>query len=202
LSAILSPAAALNLLQKHSPDGETWPTHCRQVARVARTLANAVAQKGHDLQPADVEAMALVHDIGRSVEHSYLHGWQGYVLLRDLGHAATGRGCIQHWLKGRGEQELRKSRIPADFLDEVLACLKPPEWLLEDSIVSVADSSVAGVEIVTLKERHDDLARRYGDSDWLRRHAELADQQAAQISEVIGRPVVEILAPLLGTPAE
>ncbi len=145
--------------------------------------------------------MALVHDIGRSVEHSYLHGWQGYVLLRDLGHAATGRGCIQHWLKGRSEKELRQSRIPSDFLDEVLACLEPPDWLLEDSIVSVADSSVAGVEIVTLHERHADLARRYGDSDWLRRHASLANEQAAQISQVIARPVAELIAPMLGSPA-
>lgn len=200
--AILSPAAALELLQQHSPPGETWPTHCRQVARVARTLADAVAAQGHAINAADVEAMALVHDIGRSVEHSYLHGWQGYVLLRDLGHAATGRGCIQHWLKGRSESELRDSRIPSDFLDEVLACLQPREWLLQDSIVSVADSSVAGVEIVTLKHRHDDLARRYGDSDWLRRHAELAEEQAAEISAKVGRPVAELLKPLYGTAAQ
>lgn len=199
-TAILSPAAARELLQAHSPAGETWPIHCHQVARVARTLADAVAASGHPIRPDDVEAMALVHDIGRSIEHSFLHGWQGYVLLRDLGHAATGRGCIQHWLKGRNEDELRHSRIPSDFLDEVLTCLRPPEWLLEDSIISVADSSVAGVEIVTLDQRHADLARRYGESDWLNRHIELADEQATQIEAVIGRPVAELIAPLYGLP--
>ncbi len=168
---------------------------------MARTLADAVAAAGAPIEPADVEAMALVHDIGRSVEHSYLHGWQGFVLMRDLGHAATGRGCITHWLKGRSEAELLESRIPNDFLEEVLCCLQPREWTLADSIISVADSSVAGVEIVPLEERHADLARRYGKSDWLDRHEQLAAQQLAQIGTVVGNgdeAARALIAPLYG----
>jgi len=52
---------------------------------------------------------------------------------------------------------------------------------------------------VPLAHRHEDLRKRYGASEWLDRHAELADQQAVQISAALGYDVAQILAPLYGT---
>ena len=196
---ILNPAKALELLLSYAPQGETWPIHCQQVARVARCLADALLASGALLSPDDVEAQALVHDIGRSVDHGPLHGWAGHQLMAALGHAATGRSCITHWLKGRSENELLDIGLPDDLLDEVLSKLDPPEWLLSDSVVSLADSSVAGKEIVPLSKRHDDLRQRYGFSKWLDRHAQLAEQHATQISDALQRPVVDLLEPLYGT---
>jgi len=195
----MNPAAALELLQAHSPVGETWPIHCRQVARVARCLADALNAAGSSVDADAIEAQALVHDIGRSVNHGYLHGWEGFQLMEKLGHAATGRGCIMHWLKGRSREELLQSKIPSEFLEQVLASLNPPQWQLADSVISLADSSVAGVQIVPLAFRHEDLRKRYGSSAWLDRHSELADQHAVQISAALGYDVAQILAPLYGT---
>jgi len=196
---ILSPAKALELLLSHAPQGETWPIHCQQVARVARCLADALLVAGAHLKPDDGEAQALVHDIGRSADHGHLHGWAGYQLMADIGHAATGRSCITHWLKGRSEDELLAAGVPDELLSEAISNLDPPEWLLSDSVVSLADSSVAGKEIVPLSKRHDDLRQRYGSSKWLDRHAQLAEQHATQISDALQRPVVDLLEPLYGT---
>lgn len=233
--SVLSPAEAAAVLDAHAPDGELWPTHCRQVARVARTVSDALLVAGASLdavldpwwgdesapvaatesatttgfvaelgprpkrpalQPADVEAWALVHDIGRCVNHGPLHGWIGWRLLADLGHASTARGCLTHWLKGRSADELRAASIDEGLIAQVAAALHPLHWRLADSVLSFADSSVAGKAIVPLASRHADLRARYGGSTWMDRHEELGERAATQISDALGRPVAELLAPL------
>jgi hypothetical protein len=219
--SVLSPAEATAVLDAHAPDGELWPTHCRQVARVARTVADALLAAGASLdqvldpwwgdesapvvdpkaqrqalQPADLEAWALVHDIGRCVNHGPLHGWIGWRLLADLGHPSTARGCLTHWLKGRSSDELRAASIEDDLIAQVAAALHPLHWRLADSVLSFADSSVAGKAIVPLAVRHADLRARYGESTWMDRHEELGERAAAQISAALDRPLAELLAPL------
>jgi hypothetical protein len=225
--SVLSPAEATAVLDAHAPDGEIWPLHCRQVARVARSVGDALQLAGASLdcvldswwgdasaptaepiayrqalQPADIEAWALLHDIGRCVHHGPLHGWIGWRLLADLGHAKTARGCLTHWLKGRSADELRAASIDEDLIAQVAAALHPLEWRLADSVLSFADSSVAGKAIVPLATRHADLRARYGDSIWMDRHAELGERAAAQISDALGRPVAELLAPLYDSQAD
>ena len=229
--SVLSPAEAAAVLDAHAPDGELWPAHCRQVARVARTVSDALLAAGASLdlvlhawwgdesalvasaaptptptrepkpnrpalQPADIEAWALVHDIGRCVNHGPLHGWIGWRLLADLGHASTARGCLTHWLKGRSADDLRSASINEDLIAQVAAALHPMQWRLADSVLSFADSSVAGKAIVPLASRHADLRARYGGSTWMDRHEELGERAATQISASLGRPIAELLAPL------
>ncbi len=195
----MTPEEALPILEAHSPLGETWPRHCRQVAKVAHSLAAAVADVGADVHPPRVEARALVHDIGRFKTHGPMHGWSGYLLLKRLGHPALGRGCITHWTKGRPAEEMAASpAFSESFIEKVYAALDPPDWTLEDSILSVADSSVMHTTIVSLKPRHDDLETRYGSSTWMDRIKNLAFSQESEISAVLGHPVADILGPLHG----
>jgi len=207
---------ALSILDQHSPKSETWPRHCRQVARIARTVADALVEKGVDLDseidswwnsstdsvviaattPDTVEAWAYVHDIGRSRDHGPLHGWIGYELLRELGRPELGRGCLTHWIKGRSLTELRASAVPESVIEQLPTALAPQHWRLADSILSFADSSVAGVAIVPLATRHADLRARYGGSTWMDRHEQLGEAHQNQISSALGHSVAELLAPL------
>lgn len=188
---------ALALLAAHAPAGESWPRHCRQVAKVARRLADAV---GGELVDAElVESQALLHDIGRSRTHGPLHGWTGFVLVRAHGHPREARGCLTHWLKGRAPEELTGAgRLTPGFIARAFAAFHQEPWSLADSIMSFADSCVMNTTIVTLDQRHEDLLRRYGESRWMRRAWELANQHAEDVSAALGSRVEDLLAPLHG----
>ena len=86
----------------------------------------------------------------------------------------------------------------ASFIQKVYAALDPPEWDIEDSILSIADSSVMHTTIVSLKTRHADLESRYGKSAWITRTKDLAFSQESSLSEVLGHPVEDIVKHLHG----
>jgi putative nucleotidyltransferase with HDIG domain len=187
------------LLEEHSPAGAGWPLHCRQVARVARLVADELAARGARVDPEAVETQALLHDVGRSLTHGPLHGWTGFVLVRARGHPAAARGCLTHWIKGRSADELlHGGRLKPGFVGRVFEAYGSVPWSLQDSVMSFADSSVAHTTIVPLAQRHADLVARYGDSRWMRRAAELAEAHAAEIGAALGFPVARLLEPLHG----
>ncbi len=169
------------------------------MARVAVQLGEALRGAGVAVDLADLEVQALLHDIGRSLTHGPFHGWSGYVLLRSLGHAEAGRGCLTHWLKGREPEELRaNSHFRDSFIERVYAAVQPPEWSLADSVLSVADSSVRHSTVVDFEDRYLDLYQRYGRSRWLQRAHELTEQHAEAIGARLGYPVERVLEPLYG----
>lgn len=199
----LGPADADLLLTELAPAEQAWPHHCRQVAKVARVLGESLLQAGHHLDLDLLITQALLHDVGRAKTHGPLHGWTGFVMLRELGHPESGRGCLTHWLKGRSLDEVRESPAWKPSLAErAFAALDPTGWQLLDSVLSFADSSVQHTTIVPINERHQDLLDRYGDSRWLRRAAELGEQHGAEIAAALGFPVERLLTPLFGDSAD
>ena len=195
----MTPEQAQELLWEHAPEKDAWPLHCIQVSRVARTLAENLTAQGHPVDPDQAEVEGLLHDIGRSLTHGPMHGWSGWVLLRSLGHEDSARGCLSHWLKGRTPEEVAAGQgLSEDFTQKVFTYLKPREWTLADSVISVADSSVMHTTIVPLEKRHAELLQRYGNSNWLRRAAALADSHSAQIGEALAQPTLQVLAHLHG----
>jgi len=202
---LLAPADAEQLLVELAPPHEAWPHHCRQVAKVSQVIGTAILAKSS--APAlDLEhliSQALVHDIGRAKTHGPLHGWTGFVMLRSRGFAATGRGCITHWLKGRPREEVLKSaRWSTAVTEAAFEVLDEQPWQLLDSVLSYADSSVQHTTIVPMAARHQDLLERYGESTWLRRATELAEQHGAEITAALGFPVETLLSPLFGDSAD
>lgn len=196
---MLTPTEARQRLLAAAPPGTPWVAHSMRVAEVASWVGQALRDASHEIDLERVEIHALLHDLGRSRNHGPFHGWTGYCLLRAEGHADAGRGCLTHWLKGRPADELADGlQVSPAFVQRVLACLQPSEWLLTDSLMSFADASVAGDTIVPLEVRHNDLEQRYGSSLWLRRHAALSARHAADLSAALGRPVADLLAPHFG----
>lgn len=195
----MSPEHAREILSAHTRPGEAWPLHCLQVARVTLALGDALANAGVIMDLDDLESQALLHDLGRSRTHGPFHGWTGFLILRSLGHARAGRGCLTHWLKGRSSEEvLRAARFRPAFVARLYEALEPPGWTLADSVLSVADSSVRHSTVVPFDERHDDLERRYGPSPWIRRARELTAQHATEVAARLGHPLEPVLAPLYG----
>lgn len=183
------------LLDCASPT-EAWVEHCHQVAKVAHHVGAALQRAGAEFDLELLEVRALLHDIGRSKTHGALHGWSGYCLLKGEGFAAEGRGCLTHWLKGRSHTEVAESDLWEPSLADRAFEALGPHWDLADSVLSVADSSVQHTTIVPMAARHRDLDQRYGKSPWLTRAAELAESQAAEISDALGFSLDDLLAPL------
>lgn len=183
------------LLDRASPT-EAWVEHCHQVAKVAHHVGAALQRAGAEFDLELLEVRALLHDIGRSKTHGALHGWSGYCLLKGEGFAAEGRGCLTHWLKGRSHIEVAESDLWEPSLADRAFEALGPHWDLADSVLSVADSSVQHTTIVPMAARHRDLDQRYGKSPWLTRAAELAESQAAEISDALGFSLDDLLAPL------
>lgn len=195
----MTPQDAIRLLSERADPGANWVLHSLQVGRVARALGRALEERGFALAPDDLCVQGLLHDVGRSFSHGPFHGWTGYVYLRSRGLGGWGRGCLVHWLKGRDRDELlATSRMPPGFVARVLGELRPPEWTLADSVVSLADSCVRHATIVPYPERHAELLRRYGESRWLRRAWELAEAHARQVEAALDSPLAAALEPLYG----
>ncbi len=196
---MLTPKEALNLLDQHAPPGEEWPLHCRQVAKVAVTVATALPDTAPEFSQEELQTQALLHDIGRSKTHGPMHGWSGFTLLRSLGHADAGRGCLTHWLKGRTPEDLLATgHFEEKWIAQVFSSLQPPEWTLTDTLLSFADSCVKHTTIVPLAERHADLFARYGESIWMTRAQQLAQGHADALSDLFQHDVEDILRPLHG----
>jgi len=187
--------ARVLLLQFASPR-EDWVEHCHQVAKVAHHIGAALQQTGSEFDLELLEVRSLLHDIGRAKTHGPLHGWSGYCLLKGEGYASAGRGCLTHWLKGRSHAEVAESQLWEPSLADSAFQALGPDWDLADSVLSVADSSVQHTKIVPMAVRHADLDARYGKSVWLTRAQELAESQAAEISDALGFPLDDLLAPL------
>jgi len=171
---LLTSAECLTLMR----DVQGLPTaivdHCQQVARVARTLAEAVNARHGNLDMGLVEAAARVHDVAR-LEKS--HARAGANLLLAMGFADMAAVIDVH-------MEIR---------------VKPEGPLDEAQIVHLADKLVAGRTVVDLSRRFDAKHEKYGHDRSAaqaisrRRQAALAIQ--AKVERAAGRSISHLLAP-------
>jgi hypothetical protein len=193
----LNEREALEVFDAFSPGEALWKRHSRRVAEVAGAVGVALDRRGEAVDPEFLRIAGLFHDLGRSRTHGPAHGWVGYVLLRRAGLARYGRGCVAHWIKGRSlEEMLHDGRWSPRFLRAVFDELGLPELLLGDRVVALADSVVAHDRIVTVEERTADLARRYGDTPFVRRNHELSVALRRDLEDRMGDTLERVLAPL------
>ncbi len=118
-------------------------THCEMVARVGVFLGEALKEVGEPLNLALIEAAGLLHDLTkhRSLITGENHAESAAKLLTELGYPEVARVVAQHIFLKPGP---------------------PGSAIREEEIVYYADKRVKHTEIVSLKERFEDLRERYG----------------------------------------
>ncbi|MGH7151159.1 MAG: HD domain-containing protein, partial [Planctomycetota bacterium] len=190
---------AIEVFDGLAPGEALWKRHSLRVADVSRAIGAALERSGEAVDPELLGVLGLFHDVGRSRTHGPAHGWVGYVLLRRAGLERYARGCVAHWIKGRTlEEVLRDGRWSPRFLKTVFDTFGFPALTLEDRVVALADSVVAHDRIVTVEERTEDLARRYGDTPFVRRNHELSLGLRRDLEGRMGESLERVLGGLPG----
>jgi len=135
------------------------------------------------------EVLGLLHDLGRSQEHSLRHGIEGYLLAWSEGHANLGRICLLHLLKGRTLEEGAALGILTEEESAQLEGedLDPQSLCLEEKVAILADAMMSDTGLAAIEEKYANARRRYGgqphhyeDEAWVKK---LADE----ISQLLGQ---------------
>ncbi|MDH4207797.1 MAG: HD domain-containing protein [Anaerolineae bacterium] len=179
---------ALALLDKYSSADASWRAHCLQVGAASRRLAELVSERGHPIDVEKAEILGLLHDLGRSQEHSLRHGIEGYLLARSQGHTDEGRICLLHVLKGRSLVEAVQLGLLTEEESSELAAedwdSQPPSQ--EEKLAMLADALMSDTGLASIEEKYRNARRRYGaqphhyeDEAWIK-------GVAAEIEQVLG----------------
>ena len=136
-----SKGECLDLMKRYN-GREHIIRHCIKVAEVAISISEALNRKGENLNLNEVEAAALLHDITKaeSLDSGEDHSLTAYRLLKQLGYARIAEIVRQHVFL------VKDSDSP---------------WVSEEEIVNYSDKRVRHDQVVTLKERFEDLRVRY-----------------------------------------
>lgn len=132
----------LKLMGQHGMP-ENIVNHSLEVAKVGLFLAAELNRRGQQIDLCLVEAASLLHDITKMtcLETKEDHAERGSQLLRGLGYERVGEVVAEHvWLSKQGS----------------------PMRVSEEEVVNYADKRVQHDQIVSLKERFNDLMERYG----------------------------------------
>lgn len=146
---------ALLLLKRYLTDEKTIK-HCLGVADVAYEMAIKIKQKNLslDINPEKVKIAALLHDIGRYKEG--LHELNTVEVLKKEGFDDIAKIAMHGFIY---ETPLAKNTAPDKFLPKTI----------ENKIIVLADMYYnQNEERVSLKERFEDIEKRYkNDKDFL-----------------------------------
>lgn len=136
------PEECYILLQKYKVP-EHIIRHSQVVHGLALYLCQMLNRHGEKLDPAQVEAGALLHDIFKmeGLETGLSHPEAGSLLLARLGYPEVAEIVRQHVVLNDG---------------------MPPGQITEASVVHYADKRVKHTMVVSLVERFLDLKERYG----------------------------------------
>ena len=135
---IPSREECLDILNKNKTPSNVIE-HCKTVCKLAEDIAGKLIKKGIKVNKKLVVAATLLHDIEREKAN---HIAEGTKLLKSIGFPEVSEVVRKHSLYGIGNENVKPKTI-------------------EEKIVFYADKRVKGNEIVSLKERFEDIKKRY-----------------------------------------
>lgn len=137
-----------------------WEEHSRVTARCAEKIA--LACPGMDAEKAYIAG--LLHDIGRKFGVKHLgHVYDGWRYMSELGYDETARICLSHsFNEGKLENYIGKFDISEEQTEELKQALSVMEFDEYDRLIQLCDSLAAAEGVVDMKERMEDIRRRYG----------------------------------------
>lgn len=151
--------------------------HCATVRAVAEEIAKGIPEADMDL----VIAGALLHDIGRSRDHSIMHAYIGSRIARDLGLPKALCDIIRkHTGAGLDDEDVKEMGLPpGDYMPNTL----------EEKIVAHADNLVSDNRVVPHQHSVDKL--RFKGAD---RGADRIEVLHRELSELYGRDLDLLVA--------
>lgn len=158
----LTSTDAEKLLKKFEKDSKAKGiiAHCMCVGRCAKTLADALIQKGFDIDADRVAAMGIVHDIGKLIPEKGSHVIVGYNYLKNLGYDEEYCSvCMTHSYLN-GDILCTAGGIPDDIPVRT-EYLKNHEYTIYDKIINLCDL-LCTHEIITIDKRLIDIMVRRG----------------------------------------
>lgn len=122
--------------------------HCATVRAVAEEILRGIPQADKDI----VIAGALLHDIGRSRDHSIMHAYIGSQIVRDLGLPEVLVDIVRkHTGAGLDQQDVEELNLPpGDYMPSTL----------EEKIVAHADNMVSDNRVVSHMHSVDKLRNK------------------------------------------
>ena len=150
--------------------------HCATVRAVAEVIAEGIPQADMDL----VIAGALLHDIGRSKDHSILHAYLGSKIAEDYKLPRSIVEIIRkHTGAGLDEEDVEAMGLPpGDYMPSTI----------EEKIVAHADNMVSDNRVVSHQHSVDKLMSKGAEKGALRvemLHRELSDLFGRDLDTII-----------------
>lgn len=165
----------------HDRNPGPWKAHSMVAAKAAELLAEALK-----LDSEKAYVCGLLHDIGRHFGVGHLrHVLDGYRYMMELGYDEIARICLTHSFitKDLSHYVGRIDISPQDYqwlADEI----ERIEYDDYDRLIQLCDNLADAGGVVSIEERMDDVARRYGNYHEAKRIAnrQLLAQLASQLS--------------------
>ena len=134
--------------------------HSIAVADKALEIAKNLKNNGVTVDITLVEIGALLHDIGRSRVHGWLHAIEGGNIIREKGFSEKiARIAETHILGGFSKKDCQILALPVNrYLPETI----------EEKIVCYADKLTKGTIYLTVEQRFDLWIDEYGDTPILK----------------------------------
>lgn len=167
-----------------------WEDHSRVTARCAEKIA--LACPGMDAEKAYIAG--LLHDIGRKFGVKHLgHVYDGWKYMSELGYDEAARICLSHsFNEGKLENYIGKFDISEEQTEELRQALSVMEFDEYDRLIQLCDSLAAAEGVVDMKDRMEDIRRRYGQypqSKWdknMELKAHFEQKAGADIYAIVG----------------
>jgi hypothetical protein len=120
------------------------------------------------------------------VTHGNRHPIEGFRIVVAAGHGGYAPPCLSHYTKGAPDPAMPHYREMSEACD--LETFDAAE-----QAIALADALAAGPRRVTLEERYDDLARRYGPSPHLERNLAICRGLKADFETRTGKDLYAML---------
>ena len=157
-------------------------------------LAERIAQACPGMDDGKAYIMGLLHDIGRKFGVKHLgHVYDGWKYMSELGYDEAARICLSHsFNEGKLENYIGKFDISEEQTEELRQALSVMEFDEYDRLIQLCDSLAAAEGVVDMKDRMEDIRRRYGQypqSKWdknMELKAHFEQKAGADIYAIVG----------------
>ena len=147
---------------QHPDDAFSWIEHSFCVGDTAKKLAEALRQRGEDIDVDLAAALGYLHDIGKMVKHTHSHLLDGYEWLMSRGY--TEDFCtialVHHSISN--DPFCMIGPPPDPIKDKlIIDCVRRHSFTPEEKLVIFCDS-ICLYDVMTVDKRMTDIISRYG----------------------------------------